>query len=253
MNNLPYLYLFGLLAGLYVRMRARAPSRLGKIPVLSWNQLAFLSGGSRRLTEITLYQLVAGGVLEFNNDKGTLSVVESLTQELPELENLVVCLVRQKPRLEACYTWLERNIKNSLIAQDTIKSLISCSLIVDSQVINLKTNIAVMSIGFLVLIMLLNLLSIIIGWPMNAVKKIIMGIVIEFAIGPALVFSLPILLLGERTRWGDHVLFTYKQRLSTNDQRMAMAVGGLEAMENKSLLEFCNLIKKIQSDMEDSG
>jgi hypothetical protein len=51
-----------------------------------------------------------------------------------------------------------------------------------------------MSIGFLVLIMLLNLLSIIIGWPMNAVKKIIMGIVIEFAIGPALVFSLPILL-----------------------------------------------------------
>jgi hypothetical protein len=110
-----------------------------------------------------------------------------------------------------------------------------------------------MSIGFLVLIMLLNLLSIIIGWPMNAVKKIIMGIVIEFVIGPALVFSLPILLLGERTRWGDHVLFTYKQRLSTNDQRMAMAVGGLEAMENKSLLEFCNLIKKIQSDMEDSG
>jgi hypothetical protein len=34
---------------------------------------------------------------------------------------------------------------------------------------------------------------------------------------------------------------------------MAMAVGGLEALENKSLLEFCNLIKKIQSDMEDSG
>ena len=194
MNNLPYLYLFGLLAGLYVRMRARAPSRLGKIPVLSWNQLAFLSGGSRRLTEITLYQLVAGGVLEFNNDKGTLSVVESLTQELSELENLVVCRVRQKPRLEACYTWLERNIKNSLIAQDTIKSLISCSLVVDSQVINLQINIAVMSIGFLVLIMLLNLLSIIIGWPTNAVKKIIMGIVIEFAIGPALVFSLPILL-----------------------------------------------------------
>ena len=194
MNNLPYLYLFGLLAGLYVRMRARAPSRLGKIPVLSWNQLAFLSGGSRRLTEITLYQLVADGVLEFNNDKGTLSVVESLTQELSELENLVVYRVRQKPRLEACYTWLERNIKNSLIAQDTIKSLISCSLVVDSQVINLRTNIAVMSIGFLVLIMLLNLLSIIIGWPTNAVKKIIMGIVIEFAIGPALVFSLPILL-----------------------------------------------------------
>jgi uncharacterized protein (TIGR04222 family) len=175
-------------------MRARAPSRLGKIPVLSWNQLAFLSGGSRRLTEITLYQLVADGVLEFNNDKGTLSVVESLTQELSELENLVVYRVRQKPRLEACYTWLERNIKNSLIAQDTIKSLISCSLVVDSQVINLRTNIAVMSIGFLVLIMLLNLLSIIIGWPTNAVKKIIMGIVIEFAIGPALVFSLPILL-----------------------------------------------------------
>jgi len=194
MNNLPYLYLFGLLAGLYVRMRARAPSRLGKIPVLSWNQLAFLSGGSRRLTEITLYQLVADGVLEFNNDKGTLSVVESLTQELSELENLVVYRVRQKPRLEACYTWLERNIKNSLIAQDTIKSLISCSLVVDSQVINLRTNIAVMSIGFLVLIMLLNLFSIIIGWPTNAVKKIIMGIVIEFAIGPALVFSLPILL-----------------------------------------------------------
>jgi hypothetical protein len=113
---------------------------------------------------------------------------------LSELENLVVYRVRQKPRLEACYTWLERNIKNSLIAQDTIKSLISCSLVVDSQVINLRTNIAVMSIGFLVLIMLLNLLSIIIGWPTNAVKKIIMGIVIEFAIGPALVFSLPILL-----------------------------------------------------------
>ena len=59
---------------------------------------------------------------------------------------------------------------------------------------------------------------------MNAVK-IVMGKVIEFAIGPALVFSLPILLLGERTRWGDHVFFTYKQRLSSNDQRMAMAVG----------------------------
>ena len=81
---------------------------------------------------------MADGVLEFNNDKGTLSVVESLTQELSELENLVVYRVRQKPRLEACYTWLERNIKNSLIAQDTIKSLISCSLVVDSQVINLR-------------------------------------------------------------------------------------------------------------------
>jgi hypothetical protein len=100
--------------------------------------------------------------------------------------------------------------------------------------------------------MLFNMLSTITGWPMNAVK-IVMGKVIEFAIGPALVFSLPILLLGERTRWGDHVFFTYKQRLSSNDQRMAMAVGGLEAMENKTLLEFCNLIKKIQSDMEDSG
>jgi hypothetical protein len=72
--------------------------------------------------------------------------------------------------------------------------------------------------------MLFNLLSTITGWPMNAVK-IVMGKVIEFAIEPALVFSLPILLLGERTRWGDHVFFTYKQRLSSNDQRMAMAVG----------------------------
>ena len=244
--------LFGLLAGLYVRIRARAPSRLGKIPVLSWNQLAFLSGGSRRLTEITLYQLVSGGVLEFNNNKGTLRVAESLTQELSELENLVVCRVKQKSRLEACYRWLEGDIKESLIAQDTMKSLTSCSLVVDSQVIKLKANIAVMFISFLVLIMLLNLLSIIAGWPMNAVK-IIMSILIEVAIGPALVFSLPILLLEDRTRWGDHVFFTYKQRLSTNDQRMAMAVGGLEAMENKTLLEFCNLIKKIQSDMEDSG
>ena len=31
---------------------------------------------------------------------------------------------------------------------------------------------------------------------------------------------------------------------------MAMAVGGFEAMENKRLIEFFNLIKKIQSDME---
>ena len=63
-------------------------------------------------------------------------------------------------------------------------------------------------------------------------------------------FSFPIPLLGERARWGDHVFFTYKQRLSTNDQRMAMAVGWFEAMENKILIEFFNLIKKIQSDME---
>jgi len=41
--------------------------------------------------------------------------------------------------------------------------------------------------------MLFNLLSTITGWPMNAVK-IVMGKVIEFAIEPALVFSLPILL-----------------------------------------------------------
>ena len=31
---------------------------------------------------------------------------------------------------------------------------------------------------------------------------------------------------------------------------MAMAVGWFEAMENKILIEFFNLIKKIQSDME---
>jgi len=146
-NYLLYLYLFGLLAGLYVRMRARAPSRLGKIPVLSWNQLAFLSGGSRRLTEITLYQLVTGGVLEFNNYKGTLSVAESLTQELSELDNLVVCRIKQKPRLEAYHTWLEGDNKDSLYPQGTMKSLNSCSLVVDSQVINLKAIIAVMFIG----------------------------------------------------------------------------------------------------------
>jgi uncharacterized protein (TIGR04222 family) len=128
-------------------MRARAPSRLGKIPVLSWNQLAFLSGGSRRLTEITLYQLVTGGVLEFNNYKGTLSVAESLTQELSELDNLVVCRIKQKPRLEAYHTWLEGDNKDSLYAQGTMKSLNSCSLVVDSQVINLKAIIAVMFIG----------------------------------------------------------------------------------------------------------
>jgi len=80
-----------------------------------------------------------------------------------------------------------------------------------------------------------------------------MKIVIELAVGPASVFSLPILLLEDRTRLGDHVFLTYKQRLSTNDQRMVMVVGGFEAMENKTLREFCNLIKKIQSDMEDSG
>jgi hypothetical protein len=100
-------------------MRARAPSRLGKIPVLSWNQLAFLSGkssphhcgGSRILTEITLVQLVTDGVLEFNNLKGTLRVAESLTQELSELENLVVCRVRHKPELLQSYGGIESDIK----------------------------------------------------------------------------------------------------------------------------------------------
>ena len=164
----------------------------------------------------------------------------------------MVYRVWQKPRLEACYGWLEGDVKNSLISQDTMKSLISCNLAVDSQAINLKAIIAVILIGLLGLIMLLNLFSIIIRWPINAVK-ITMNIVDEFAVGPASVFSLPILLLEDRTSLGVHVFITYKQRLSTNDQRMAMAVGGFEAMENKTLLEFCNLIKKIQSDMEDSG
>ena len=69
-------------------------------------------------------------------------------------------------------------------------------------------------------------------------------------------FSFPIPLLGERARWGDHVFFTYKQRLSTNDQRIAMAVGGLEAMETKHLLSFVTWLKrfsqtwKILDDLE---
>jgi hypothetical protein len=79
-NYLLYLYLFGLLAGFYVGMRARATSRL----------------------------------------------------------NLVVCRVRQKSRLEASYRWLEGEHKDSHVTQDTMKILISCSLIVDSKVFNLK-------------------------------------------------------------------------------------------------------------------
>jgi hypothetical protein len=34
---------------------------------------------------------------------------------------------------------------------------------------------------------------------------------------------------------------------------MAMALGEFEAMENKTLIEFCSMNKKIQSDMGDSG
>jgi monoamine oxidase len=64
------------------------PDRFSYLAI--WNQLAFLSRGSRRLTEITLYQLVTGGVLELNYNKETLSIAESLTQKLSELDNLVV-------------------------------------------------------------------------------------------------------------------------------------------------------------------
>ena len=135
------------------------PDRFSYLAI--WNQLAFLSRGSRRLTEITLYQLVTGGVLELNYNKETLSIAESLTQKLSELDNLVVYRVWQKLRLEACYGWLKGDVKNSLISQDTMKSFISCSLAVDSQVINLKAIIAVIFIGLLGLIVLLNLFSII--------------------------------------------------------------------------------------------
>ena len=64
----------------------------------------------------------------------------------------------------------------------------SCSLVIDSKVINLKAIssllAAVIFISFSVLIILLNLLSIITGWHMNTVK-ISMGKVIGFAIAPA--------------------------------------------------------------------
>ena len=256
---LGYLYLFCLLAGLYVRMRARAPSRLGKIPVLSWNQLAFLSGqsnphhcgGSRILTEITLVQLVTDGVLEFNNLKGTLRVAESLTQELSELENLVVCRVRQKPELSQSYGGIETDIAKSLFAQDTMKSLISLSLIVgNSWAVDLKAigylTPVVMFIGLIVLTMLLNLISGITGLSTeDAISQ--MGEVLMFSL-PFFVFSFPIPYPEDRTRWGDHVFFKYKQLLSTNDQRMAMAVGGFEALKNKTFFEFYRLIKKIQFD-----
>jgi len=257
---LGYLYLFCLLAGLYVRMRARAPSRLGKIPVLSWNQLAFLSGkssphhcgGSRILTEITLVQLVTDGVLEFNNLKGTLRVAESLTQELSELENLVVCRVRQKPELLQSYGGIESDIKKSLFAQDTMKSLISLSLIVgNSWAIDLKAISLLMPlvwfISLIILIMLGLLIQGITGLPIKWDGSNVIAKVFDFVM-PSFVFYLPIPMPEDRTRWGDHVFFTYKRRLSTNDQRMAMAVGGFEALKNKTFFEFYRLIKKIQSD-----
>jgi hypothetical protein len=265
---LGYLYLFCLLAGLYVRMRARAPSRLGKIPVLSWNQLAFLSGksnpflsgksnpfqsgGSRVLTEITLVQLITDGVLEFNNLKGTLHVAESLTQELSELENLVVCRVRQNPELSQSYGGIETDIAKSLFAQDTMKSLISLSLIVgDSWAVDLKAISLLIPlvwlISLIILIILGYLISGITGLPIKWDEWNVMAKVFDFVM-PSFVFYLSIPMPEDRTRWGDHVFFTYKQHLSTNDQRMAMAVGGFEALKNKTFFEFYRLIKKIQSD-----
>jgi hypothetical protein len=257
---LGYLYLFCLIAGLYVRMRARAPSRLGKIPVLSWNQLAFLSGkssphhcgGSRILTEITLVQLVTDGVLEFNNLKGTLRVAESLTQELSELENLVVCRVRQKPELSQSYGGIESDIKKSLFAQDTMKSLISLSLIVgNSWAIDLKAISLLIPLVWFISLIILMMLGLLIqgitGLPIKWDGSNVIINLFEFVM-PFFVFYLPIPMPEDRTRWGDRVFFTYKRRLSTNDQRMAMAVGGFEALKNKTFFEFYRLIKKIQSD-----
>ncbi len=235
-----------LAAGVAVHMRARQPSYLSSIPRLDVHQLAYLSGGERRLTEVLLAELLEAGVVILNAKAGTLSLSKSTPFKPSPMQIPLVRTLRQEPRCAKGYSAMVSAMAASQCRWDIEEMLIDYGILTGRFVETLKNRCLgtsmVLFLGLVLIHLIVSLLNWILPTGHPQISAAIPSELAAIAIVCLLIFSMPLQLLSHRTAWGDHVLNTYQKRLSGERSEMAMAVRGLGASRNPAVQELNNTI-----------